>query len=383
MARCSEVAFNPVMKLPILLLMMLAACSGGGAPPARPRPPLAVSAEPAQLAPYTPRLTVLGTVTPLQSVAVRTRVDGQITAVLFREGDTVRAGQPLFRLDDRATRAALAQNRASMASAAATRAQTAADLRRSQALVASGFVSKATIELKQAAADTASASISGAAAAIRAGETALSYLTVRAPVSGRTGEISFKVGATVRTADTAPLVTVNQLSPILVRFAVPPERIQSLRTAMAHGSVAVTARIHDSATAVASGRLVFLDNSVDASTGSLAAKAEFTNAGDALWPGALVDLDVPLGAGETRIALPEAAVQTGPDSTFVWTVAGGKVALTPVVVAGRSDGRVFLGGGLRPGTMVVTDALAKLRPGDKVRLKPAATAAATGGDPAA
>ncbi len=360
---------------PILLLLLVTGCGGTVAP--KPKPALSVAVEPAALADYAPRLTVLGTVTPLQSVAVRSRVDGQVTAVLFREGETVRAGQPLFRLDDRAVRASLAQNRAAMASAAATRLQAAADLKRSEALVASGFVSKATIETKQAAADTAAANIGGAAAAISAGETQLSYLTVRAPVAGRTGEINFKTGATVRTADALPLVTVNQLSPILVRFAVPPEQIQPLRSALAAGTVAVTARVHGGTTPLATGRLVFLDNNVDASTGSLAAKAEFTNTGDALWPGALVDLDVPLGGSARRIAVDEAAIQNGPDFTFVWTVGGnGTVGLTKVVVAGRADGKAFIASGLEPGKVVVTDALAKLREGDKVKIKGAKPAAA-------
>ena len=353
---------------PLFLVMLLAGC--GSAPQPKPKPVLAVAVENAALADYAPHLTVLGTVTPLQSVAVRTRVDGQITQVLFREGETVRAGQPLFRLDDRAVRATLAQNRATMASASATRAQAAADLRRSQALVSSGFVSKATIELKQAAADTASAGFGGAAAAISAGETALSYLTVRAPVAGRTGEINFKTGATVRTADALPLVTVNQLTPILVRFAVPPEQIQPLRSALARAPVPVTARVHDSDVTIAAGRLIFLDNAVDASTGSLAAKAEFSNGGDALWPGALVDIDVPLAGSARRIAIPEAAVQNGPDFTYVWTVSpNGTAALTKVVLAGRAKGQAFVDSGLTPGETVVTDALSKLRAGDKVRIK--------------
>ncbi len=356
---------------PLLLLVPLAGCGGGDDPAkAKKRPPMMVAAEPAATSDYVPRLDALGTVTPLQSVAVRTRVDGQITAVLFREGDTVRAGQPLFRLDDRAIRAQLAQSRASLASASATAAQASADLRRSQALVANGFVSKATIELKQAAAQTGRAGIDQARASISASETALSYLTIRAPVSGRTGEIGYKIGATVRASDTTPLVTVNQLSPITVRFAVPPEAIQTLRTAVSRGAVGVTASDRGSGDRVASGRLVFLDNEVDPSTGSLAAKAEFDNARGELWPGGLVGVGVPLGQTRRLVSVTEAAVQNGRDGSFVWTVDGsGKVAMTPVAIAGRAQGRVYLASGITPGARIVTDALAKLKPGDPVRIK--------------
>ena len=338
-----------------------------------------VAVETAATSDYVLRLDALGTVTPLQSVAVRTRVDGQITAVLFREGDTVRAGQPLFQLDDRAIRAQIAQSRAALASASATSAQAAADLKRSQSLVASGFVSKATIDIKQAAAATGSAAIEQARAAISAAQTALDYLTVRAPVSGRTGEIGYKVGATVRAADTVPLVTVNQLSPITVRFAVPPERIQTLRTALTQGTVGVLANDRDTGARLASGRLTFLDNNVDPTTGSLAAKAEFDNGHGELWPGGLVGVSVPLGGVRRLVSLTEAAVQNGRDGSFVWTVGtGNKVVMTPIAIAGRAGGRAFLASGVTPGTRIVTDALAKLKPGDPVRIKgdPAKVAAA-------
>ena len=350
------------------VVLALAGCGAKDQP--KPKPQLAVGVEPAAFADYTPRLTVLGTVQPLQSVAVRTRVDGQITAVLFREGDNVRAGQPLFRLDDRAVRAQIAESQAAIASAVATNAQATADFRRAQALIASGFISKATVEIKQAAAQTSAASIGSARAQLSAAQTALSYLTITAPVSGRSGEIAYKLGATVRAGDATPLVTINQLSPILVRFAVPPDQIQPLRTAMNVAPVTVAARVHDGATRLATGRLTFLDNNVDAGNGSLAAKAEFDNRDDALWPGALVDLEVPLGQPGRHIAVPEAAVQTGQDFTYVWTVGQGNVvAMTKVVLAGRADGRAFVEGGLPPGTKVVVDTLAKIKPGDKVRVK--------------
>jgi multidrug efflux system membrane fusion protein len=140
---------------------------------------------------------------------------------------------------------------------------------------------------------------------------------------------------------------------------------------------------------LATGRLAFLDNNVDPGNGSVAAKAEFINTGDALWPGAIVSVELPLGASSAMIALPEAAVQTGRDAPFVWLIgADGKVAMRDVTVAGRADGKVYLASGVAPGEQIVTDALSKLKPGDKVRTRPgpgrppstaAAPAAATGG----
>ncbi len=357
------------------MALALAGCGSGGDDAKRKKPPMLVAVNQAGAEDFVPQLVALGTVTPLQSVAVRTRIDGQITAILFHEGDTVRAGQPLFRLDDRAVRAEIAQNRATLASAAANAAQASADFSRAQQLVGKGFVSKATLDIKRAAAQSGSAAIAGAKATIASAETTLSYLTIRAPVSGRTGEIGFKIGATVRAADATPLVTVNQLSPITVRFLVPPEQIQPVRSAMAAGPLTVAALTQrdDSASApLATGRLTFLDNNVDPGNGSVTAKAEFANQGDALWPGAIVNIRFPLGTAQQRIALPEAAVQTGRDNPFVWTVGGdGKVAIRDVTVAGRFGGRVYLAAGVKPGETIVVDGLtSKLKPGDTVRTKP-------------
>ncbi len=364
-----------------MIAVTLAACGGSKDDASRKKPPMLVAVNVAKTEDFTPQLVALGTVTPLQSVAVRSRIDGQITAILFKEGATVRAGQPLFRLDDRAVRAQIGQNRATLASAQANAAQATADYDRAQALVSKGFVSKATLDIKRAAAQSGTATIAGARAAIDAAQTTLSYLTVRAPVSGRTGEIGYKLGATVRAADTTPLVTVNQLSPITVRFLVPPEQIQPLRSAMAAGTLTVVARQQGDETAetapLAIGRLTFLDNNVDPGNGSVAAKAEFDNRGDALWPGAIVTIELPLGAATQRVGLPEAAVQTGRDNPFVWMVGGdGKVTMRDVAVAGRFGGRVYLASGVKPGEQIVVDGLtSKLKPGDMVRTKPLAGAA--------
>ena len=358
-----------------LLSLALAGCgSGDKADGKKGRPPAMVGAAIASAQDFTPRLVALGTVTPLQSVAVKPRADGQITAILFKEGDNVRAGQPLFQLDDRAARAQLAQGKATLASARASAQQARGDYERAQALVSKGFVSTAVLDQRRAVAGSADAAIAGAQAQVQNAEALLSYLTIRAPVSGRTGEIGFRLGANVRASDAVPLVTVNQLSPITVRFLVPTDQVQAVRAGLVGGGIGVEAHPQNADLAgsapIATGKLNFLDNNVDPGNGAVAAKAVFANAGDSLWPGAIVNIVVPLGTPTPHIALPEAAVQTGRDAPFVWTIAAdGKIAMRDVAVAGRADGKVYLASGVAPGEKIVVDALSKLKPGDKVRTR--------------
>ena len=357
----------------LALALGLAGCGKGGDDAGHKRPPQMVGAMAAKAEDFAPRLTALGTVTPLQSVAVRPRSDGEIVRIMFREGDNVVAGQPLFLLDDRSAKAQLDEARAALVSARAAAVQAKADLVRAEALVGKGFVSGAVLDQRRAAAGTADAAIASAEAALKAAETALDFQTIRAPVSGRTGELGFRLGANVRNGEAVPLVTINQLSPISVRFLIPPEQVEDVRGALAKGSVTVAARSqgdNGSAPPLATGRLSFIDNNVSVGTGAVAAKAEFTNIGDLLWPGAIINVELPLAAASPRIALPEAAVQTGRDAPFVWTIgAGNKVAMRDVSIAGRANGKVFLAGGVAPGETVIVDTLTKLRPGDTVRTR--------------
>jgi RND family efflux transporter MFP subunit len=392
--------------LPVLAL--LSACSGGdegadgnGRGPGMRRPPLLVAAQTVAMAEYAPTLVTLGTVAPRQSVAVRPRADGEIVAIAFREGDNVRAGQVLFRLDSRQARASLQQAQAQLATAVATEIQARADFERAQALVGKGFISGTVLDQRRAAADAARAQISSASAQVSAAQTTLSFLTVTAPISGRTGELSFRLGANIRQGDTA-LVTINQLSPIHVRFLVPTSNVQQARALLGAGGGRVVARAQGSGEVLASGRLVFLDNNVDPGNGGVTARAEFANADEGLWPGAIVNVEFPLGASSPHIVLPEGAVQTGRDAPFVWAVksgrvpspgaaapagggrgAGGKVEMRDVVVAGRLGGKVYLASGLKAGEQVVVDALARLKDGDPVRLKGPGKPRVAGAGPAA
>lgn len=373
--------------------LLLFACSGGDGDKTGPgggmkRPPQLVAAQAASMEDYAPTLSALGTVTPSQSVAVRPRADGEIIGIGFREGDNVRAGQVLFRIDPRQARANVAQAEAELKGAIAAERRATLDYERAEALVAKGFVSAAARDLARANAYSARSSIETARALLDAAKVQLSFLTVTAPISGRTGELGFRLGANVRQGDATALVTINQLSPIHIRFLVPAANVQQARALLAGNGGKVVARDQQNGTVIASGRLVFLDNNVDAGSGGVTARAEFANAGDVLWPGAIVNVELPLGPPRPHIALPEGAVQTGRDAPFVWAVAarpgggGAKVAMRDVVVAGRMGGKVFIASGVQPGEQVVVDALARLKDGDAVRMKgppkPKVAAAASG-----
>ena len=357
-----------------LLAFALAACGGDeGAGGPGGRPPAMVASITAETASFAPRLVALGTVAPLQTVAVRPRAEGEITAILFNEGDTVRKDQLLIRLDDRTARAQLAQAEAQLATARANAAQARNELQRAEALVDKGFISATLLDQRRAMAAGGEAAIKSAEAAVASARAQLSFLDIRAPVSGRTGELNFRLGANVRPADAMPLVTINQLSPISVRFLVPPRDIGNVRAALMAGRLPVAVRSQgadDTTPPLARGTLMFLDNNVDPGTGSVTAKAEFENPDAALWPGAVVTVAMPMGQPSDRIGLPESAIQTGRDTPYVWTVAeDGKVAMREVTVLGRADGRVYLASGVAAGERVVTDALSRLKPGDTVRMK--------------
>jgi len=357
-----------------VLALSLAACGDDEAQDGLGgRPPAIVDAVSAEMTPFAPRLVALGTVAPLQTVDVRPRVEGEITQILFNEGDTVRAGQLLFRMDDRNAQAQLAQAQAQLATARANAAQARNELQRAEQLVSKGFVTGSVLDQRRAMAQGAEASIMSAEASVKAARAQLSFLNIVAPVSGRTGELNFRRGANVRPADALPLVTINQLSPISVRFLVPPQEIGLVREAMTAGKLIVDARnqgVETTALPLASGSLVFLDNNVDPGSGSVAAKAEFLNPDARLWPGAVVTVVMPLGMASERIELPESSVQVGRDAPYVWTIdAKGAVEMRDVTVAGRADGRVYLASGVKAGERVVIDALSRLKPGDTVRVK--------------
>jgi multidrug efflux system membrane fusion protein len=309
-----------------------------------------------------------GTVEPLATVAIKPRVDGQIVEVAFQEGDLVQAGQVLFRLDDRWVLAQIQQAEANIAKDRATLAAAEAQLRRREQLVSKQIVSEEATETVRQSVAAQKASIAAGEAQLEAQRTQLDYLTIRAPITGRTGNVNAKLGATVRAGDAAPLVTINQTQPISVGFAVPQSELGALRRALAGKTPAVITV--PGAAAKLQGTIGFVDNQVDKQTGTVLAKVTAANLDEALWPGQAVEIALTVEVRTGVVAVPASAVLPAQQGMLVWVIdSESKVAPRTVVVDRIIGQTAFLGDGLLPGERVVADGQLRLAPGASVAVR--------------
>lgn len=362
----------------LLLFAALLAMAGTGAKPAPKSPPAPVVTGAVKVQPAPRLLNAVGTVEPIESVAVRPQVGGVITRVAFAEGDDVKAGQTLFQIDPRPLQAALAAAQAQLARDEAQAANADAQSDRYAKLAAKDYVTREQADAARTQAEVFRAAVQADRAAVEQAKLNLAYATVSSPVAGRTGSVLVKKGNVV-TANGGPLVVVNQLSPIRVSFAVPADRLPQVRKHAAGGALAVHARpSRDGGGEALAGRLVFVDNAVGAGTGTVTLKAEFPNADGALWPGQFVDVDLVLAVEADALTVPAAAVVTGRDGLFVFVVGEDrKVEKRAVVVDRTIDGLAVVAGDLRDGETVVVDGQMRLAPGAVVEIKTAKPA--TGG----
>src|SRR5512144_1602132 len=321
----------------------------------------------------------IGTVEPLATVAVKSRIDGLIVRVGFTEGDYVLAGDVLFKLDDRTARAQLAQAEANLARDKAQLADAARILARSEALAERGLAARATL-------DTARATVAGLEAAAAAGvaqidnlRAQLDYTIIRAPISGRTGAQAFKMGANVKANDTMPLVTINQTRPISVLFSVPQTELAELRAAQAKRSLPVTVTVRGSRRVSAEGLLTFIDNAVDRATGTIALKATIANQDEALWPGQFVAVSVLVDTVSGVAAVPSDAILVGQNGTYVFVIKADQTVEPRIVEVNRTmSGVAFVTRGLAIGERVVTENQLRLSSGASVRVDGAITSSAPG-----
>lgn len=320
-------------------------------------------------------LDAVGSVVALQSVAVRSRVDSQITGVHFKDGAAVKAGQLLFTLDDRALKAEAAQLAANIARDRAQQENAQRQSGRAVALAAKGFATKATRDDSVANARTALATLRASEAALESVRTQLDYTRILAPISGRTGTINVTVGNTVRAGDAQPLVTINQVSPIAVQASLPQSAFAAVRAALDGQGIEAVASVDGED--LAHGHLAYLDNSINQSTGTFATRAEFENPQEKLWPGMFVTLRLILGDERDALTLPEVAVQTGQQESFVYVIADGKAHKRSIGVARTAGGRAVIARGVEAGEVVAIDGLLSLTDGASVRIEADAAPAPT------
>jgi multidrug efflux system membrane fusion protein len=357
---------RPAAAAALTAALALAACHDP-APP-RGRPPVAVRVVSARRIDAPVTLTASGVVEPFQTVAVTAQVTGALQRVAFEEGAAVTAGQLLFRIDPRPFQATVDQIGADLAR---DRAQAEAGRRddvRYRELAARGYVSREQADQVHATALAQAATVAADSAALRAARLDLAYATIRAPISGRTGSILVRPGNVV-SPSSGPLVVIDQLRPVRIRFPILQQDIGALRAAAARHPLRVAAVPGDTSAAPEIGTLSFLDNAVDSLTGTIAGKARFANRAERLWPGELVLLTVTVDTLRGVVAVPAQAVQLGQLGRYVYVVAPGDTARLRVVQTGETTGGwTVIEAGVAAGERVVVDGQADLSPGARVAI---------------
>ena len=319
-------------------------------------------------------LTAIGQITSKHSVAIRPQVSGELKQVFFSEGDDVKAGDKLFEIDPALYRAALAQAEAQVARDQAAIRAAETQEKRLLPLADKGYVTPQELLDAQAAAEQARASVQVSQAALRTARINLERAVIRAPIAGRTGALSIKAGNLVTANDTTPLVTINQLQPVQAEFSVPQSQLAAIQAAQAAGPVRIAAFAQaDSSTPLAEGRLIFIDNAVNAATGTVKLKAEFDNRNEALWPGTFASFTATLSVEPNQVLVPELAVQPGAEGSYVYRVdAEHKAQLHPVTVARQVGRELVIASGLQGGEQIIARAPRDLNPGTPVQLADAA-----------
>jgi len=313
---------------------------------------------------------VIGSAEPVSTVSIRSQTNGQLTSVNFTEGDEVTKGQLLFSVDRRPLEAAVEEAQANLARDEAQAANAAATAKRFQDLADRGIAARAELDTSKASLSALNATVAADRAALENAKVQLEYATINAPITGRTGALMVHEGNLVRANDNTALVVINQIMPIQVAFSIPEARLTELKRFMARGALRVLASPPNDDAPPAVGRISFIDNSVDDSTGTIKVKGTFPNADRRLWPGQYVNVTVELTTERKATVVSTAAVQAGQQGPFVFVVKPDQtVELRNVIVTRTAAAETVIASGLEPGETVVTDGQIRLVPGSKISVK--------------
>lgn len=315
-------------------------------------------------------LRAIGTAQAYSVVAIHAQLTGQLTSVHFKEGDDVREGQALFTLDRRPLEAALQQAEANLGRDSAQALNANATAKRYQDLLARGIATKEQVDQSATAAAALAATLVADRAAVENAKVQLQYATIAAPISGRTGQLMVHAGNLVRANDAAPLVTINQVSPIYVAFGIPEGRLDDLKRYLAQGTLRVEATPPNAPGPGSLGRITFIDNGVDPTTGMITVKVECPNGDHRLWPGRFVNVLVTLTTDPHAIVIPAVALQSGQLGDYVFVVKPDRSVEYRKVVVERTAGKsTVIREGLAPGETIVTDGQLRLTGGSRVTIK--------------
>jgi RND family efflux transporter MFP subunit len=333
--------------------------SGNAAGRSGAGPSIAVSTVPVVTRDFPIVLQAIGSIAPVSSVDVRAQTSSVLTAVHVKEGQFVKAGELLFTLDSRADEANVAKMRAQMAKDEAALADAKRQLVRSRDLLAQNFVSQGAVDTSQTQVESQMATVNADLAALDAARVSLSYARVVAPGAGRVGSINVYPGTTVQ-ANVTSLATITQLDPIDVAFSVPQRHLADVLAALKTGTAPVTAKLPEGKTTL-TGRLSFVDNSVDLATGTVKVKARYANRENLLWPGAFVNVTLTASVLKNVTVIPVTTIIETTKGQIVYIADKGKAVLRPVkVLASQGDDAAVTG--VQAGDRVVLEGRQNLRP---------------------
>lgn len=348
----------------ILSALLLAVTACGETAQQGPPPPVPVRVAVARQQPMPIQLEAFGTVEALSSVEVRPQVGGELTRVAFEEGEEVHKGQLLFTIDRRPFEADLNQAQAQLAKDKALAAKAEQDVTRYAGLVEKDYVTQEQYDQIKSQAEAQQAAVQADEAAVENARLRRQWSEVRSPIDGRAGAKLVHAGNVVKANPDQPIVVINQIEPIDVRFALPQNYLDEIRARAQGGALAVEVGSDDDPSLHEAGKLSFIDNTVDPATGTIQLKGRFSNADHRLWPGQFVRVTLRLATQENAIVVPSAAIQSGQKGDYLFVVGAGQKVESRSVTVDRTVGDLtVVKDGVKAGETVVTDGQLRLVPG--------------------
>jgi multidrug efflux system membrane fusion protein len=332
--------------------------------------PLTVKATKAVAKPMPILIEAVGTVEPEHSVQVRAQVSGVLQSVQFKEGDTVKAGQLLFQIDPRTFEASFRQAQAQLARDTAQLENAKVQQERLEPLLKREFITRQEFDVAVTSTKSLEATVAADRALVEQAKIQVEFSRIHAPISGRTGTLAIKPGNLVPTAGGGvPLVTINSTDPILVAFSIPERQLDEIRQHQNEKEMRIEILPDRSAAPAAEGKLVFIDNTVTPQTGTVLLKTRVENKKEVLWPGQFVSVRIVLKIEPEAVVVPEAAVQPGQDSSFVYLIdEESRVQVRPVKISRQIGNDVVIASGISPGDQVITEIPQALQTGAAVRV---------------